>query len=285
MMYVDGKTKVYGILGWPVEHSLSPLLHNRGFRHHRLNSIYVPFPVEKTDRNIKKNLLKIGISGLSVTIPHKKWVAEVADQKDRLTKYCHAANTIINKENRWHAYNTDGKGALMAMESILGDLSQKNFLLIGYGGAATAVAHSLLLEGLPNSLFISGRDVKKKLLFVNSLRKAHPAYQTAIKTVEEKDLNPDEVDIIIHTTSIGMRGGPQGMPLSEKFIQKKHGIFDIVYTPKKTLLLDHARKKGAKIVPGFLMLLEQAYLQFELFTGKKPPQKKMKRELLRYLKN
>ena len=284
-MYIDGKTKVYGILGWPVSHSLSPLLHNTAFRSCcKINSVYLPFPVEKPRNSTKEAFLELGIYGLSVTIPHKKWAAEIAVKKDELSECCGAANTLIRKGEEWHAFNTDGKGALQAMQKKIGNLKGKNFLIIGYGGSAAAIAHSLLMEQVPNCLLITGRNMQKRERFASSLLEKHPASGSAVREGPCKDLNPQEIDVIIQATPLGMQGAPQELPIPENFIQKKHFVFDIVYHPTRTPFLQNARRKGAKIIPGYLMLLYQAVLQFELFTGQKAPSKIMERVLRRALK-
>ena len=284
MIHINGETKVYGILGNPVNHSLSPLMHNAAFAFCKINAVYVPFSVKKPDSSIKHALLQLNLGGLSITIPHKTWAAQIADQKDILTQYCGAANTLVPKGKKWYAFNTDGAGALQALREELRTLRGKSFLLIGYGGSAMAVAHALLLEEKPRLLVITGRNRKKRESFVSYLQEKHPRYASCIYASDYKSLHSEDVDVIIHTTPLGMQGKPQDLPLPENFLQKPHCVFDIVYTPMRTPLLRHAAHKGCRTIPGYLMLLHQAWLQFEIFTGKKAPRGIMERELLRTLK-
>ena len=283
---IKGNTRVYGILGFPLSHSLSPLLHNTGFHFRRVNAVYVPFPIEAPSSYTKEALLGLGVQGLSVTIPHKAWAAKIADQKDTLSMHCQAANTLIAKEGKWHAYNTDGPGALQALQEYIKELKGKSFLMIGYGGSANAIAHSLLLEARPRLLVIAGRNAKKRKDFAACLQSKYPQQSSLIRTTDYKDLAPDEIDIIIHTTPLGMEGTAQdsALPIEENFIQKSHWVFDIVYTPRQTPLLRHAARKGARTIPGYLMLLYQACLQFELFSGQKAPRGTMEKALLSALK-
>ena len=281
-----GDSRLYGILGFPLAHSLSPLLHNTGFRFSKVNAVYVPFPVKNPSLSTKEALLELGVQGLSVTIPHKAWAAEIADEKDSLSEHCEAANTLILREGKCHAYNTDGPGALEALEENIKELKGKSFLLIGYGGSANAIAHSLLLKGLPRLLFITGHNPEKRKAFEKRLQDKYPSYASLIQSLDSKDLPPDEVDVIIHTTPLGMQGGAQEplLPIEGNFIQKSHWVFDIVYTPRRTPLLEHAGSKGARIIEGYRMLLYQACLQFELFCEKKAPRAEMERVLLDALK-
>lgn len=282
---VDGETKIYGIVGNPVSHSLSPLLHNAAFSHLGINSVYIPFHVEKNQVDLLKKMGDLGISGASVTIPHKGRAAKAAEDVDDLTMRCEAANTLLFQDGKVIARNTDGPGALRALKTVVPALRGKRFLILGYGGSATAIAHALMILENPAVVIVSGRNPTKRNRFVESLRKNYESRNTLLRSSDLTDLESEDVDIIIHTTPLGMKGASQELPLPESFIQSYHVVFDIVYTPARTPLLAHAEKKGAKTVQGYLMLLYQAVLQFELFTGQKAPENLMERELLAALRN
>lgn len=283
--YINGSTRVYGIIGSPVGHSLSPLMHNAAFQYLKINAVYVPFDVKKVTRSLGKAISSLGIGGLSVTIPHKTWAASIADNPDPLTQRCGAANTLIPEENgSISAYNTDGPGAIRALKTVENNIRGKRILLIGYGGSATAIAHTLLLEENPASLIIAGRNGKKREAFRDSLKKIYENQHTLIRSTDYSDFHPEEVDIIIHTTPLGMKGKPAELPLPVEFIQKYHTVYDIVYNPARTPLLTEAEKVGARTVRGYLMLLYQAVIQFELFTGQKAPESLMEKELLSALR-
>ena len=283
---IDGESLLFGIIGHPVGHSLSPLIHNAAFRYKKINGVYIPFSIEKANSSLKKTILSIdNLRGLSVTIPHKTWAVKVADRLDPLSECCGAANTLITTpEGELHAFNTDGPGALLALQKNIKTMRGKRFLLIGYGGSAMAIAHALLLEENPSLLYVSGRNKKKLAKFAESIRAAHTDRATAVRTADFSDIKSEDIDIIIHTTPLGMQGKPQELPLPEDFIQKFHVVFDIVYNPARTTLLKHAAARGAKTIPGYLMLLYQATLQFEKFTGQKAPENLMESELLKALR-
>ncbi|MEQ9367138.1 MAG: shikimate dehydrogenase [Leptospirales bacterium] len=298
MIQINGKTRIFGILGHPTGHSLSPLIHNAAFAARKINAVYVPFDVPQTSAALKRGITALYLDGLSVTIPHKAWAAKIADDWDDLTEYCGAANTLIRDPETEYlrAHNTDGAGAVRALKQHCPDLRGRRFLLLGYGGSATAIAHALLLEENPAMLAVAGRNSRKVRGFVDQLKSMHNRRSTMIRAVENeaksgtdaanayKDLAPEDIDVIIHTTPLGMQGAEQALPLPADFIREFHHVFDIVYNPMRTPLLKHAAAAGAKTVPGYLMLLYQAVIQFELFTGEKAPENLMEKELLAALR-
>ena len=284
---INGRTQIFGIIGNPVGHSLSPLIHNAAFQSKKINAAYIPLQVENAGASLKKGLQVLdSLKGFSVTIPHKAWACKNADSRDELTECCGAANTLIKDESgELRAYNTDGPGALEALRRNLGRLNGKRFLLLGYGGSATAIAHALLIDENPAVLMVHGRNSRKLNKFTDELNERHGHRNTLIRAIGFQDLDPSDVDIIIHTTPLGMQGQSQELPLPEEFLRDHHAVFDIVYTPARTPLLEAARRKKARTIPGYLMLLYQAVLQFELFTGDKAPENLMESELLRALRS
>ena len=274
-----------GILGWPVAQSLSPLMHNAAFAARRLNMVYVPFAVEKPGAAFKAALCGMSnLRGLSVTVPHKTWAARAADNLDALSQVSGAANTLIREgDGRLWAHNTDGPGALEALRRH-GEPRGKRYLIIGYGGAAAAIGHALLLEAHPAAVLVQGRNRAKRRRFVDALRGNKGARRALVRGVEWSDVSPDDVDVIIHTTPLGMKGKPKELPLPEEFVKQSHTVFDIVYNPARTPLVELASSRRCKIVPGYLMLLYQAVLQFEKFTGQKAPEGVMEKELLAALR-
>lgn len=285
MLDLNGETKLAGLLGYPVEHSLSPVIHNAGFAARRLNIAYVPFSVEKPGAALKSSLSSIeNLCGVSVTIPHKAWAARAADRQDALSQICGAANTLVREtDGSLSAYNTDGPGALEAL-ARQGNPRGKRYLILGYGGAAAAIAHALLLDGNPAAVMIQGRNKTKRRRFVDALRKNKGARRALVRGVEWNDLLPTDVDVIIHTTPLGMKGKPKELPLPAEFLDRAHTIFDIVYNPARTPLVDAATVRRSTIVPGYQMLLLQATLQFEKFTGQKAPEGAMEKALLAALR-
>lgn len=281
---IDARTRTFGLLGHPVGHSLSPLIHNAAFRRLQENAVYLAFDVPRADAALKKGVLALGLQGLSVTIPHKTWACRAADERDALSECCDAANTLIPRNGALHAYNTDGPGALRALKTALPELRGRRFLLLGYGGSAAAIAHALLLEERPAALAVAGRNAKKRAAFVAALHERHGDRNTLVRGVEFDRFAPEDADVIIHTTPLGMQGQSEELPLPADFVQEYHTVFDIVYNPMQTPLIQLARRRKARVVYGYLMLLYQAVLQFELFTGRDAPENLMERELLAALR-
>lgn len=265
-------------------HSLSPAMHNAAFEQKRFDGVYVPFHTTKSGAFLKQSISALGISGLSVTIPHKTWAARAADVPDALTKLSGAANTLIPREGKLYAYNTDGPGAMKALEEK--KTGGSRYLLIGYGGSATAIAHSILLRNPGAQVIVTGRRIKKAESFAKAAAAGHR--HAGIFAAPFPAIDPEQIDIVIQTTPAGMQdpGGEvlAGMQFDPAWIRRSHTIFDIVYTPMKTPLLSAAEDKGARIVFGYKMLLYQAILQFELFTGMQAPHSLMERVLLDHLK-
>lgn len=284
-MQIDGRTRLFGILGSPVAHSLSPALHNRIFEHHHINAAYVPLPVADLKRNRLDHLFSSNFHGFSVTIPFKNQAARIADKCDLLTQHSGAANTLIPHPGGIEAINTDGPGAIRALRETVKNLEGLTYLILGYGGSAAGLSHALLLEGLPGRLLLSGRNINRARRLAENLKKLHRPDRTLILALPEPKIQPGEVDVIINTTPLGMEGMPQTLPVAGDFIQRKHTVFDIVYKPLRTPLLALASRVGARSIPGYTMLLYQAALQSELFTGKKAPIPLMEKILLKSLKS
>ncbi|MBE7438636.1 MAG: shikimate dehydrogenase [Spirochaetales bacterium] len=283
-MQIDGRTRLYGILGNPVAHSLSPALHNRVFEHHRINAAYVPLPVTDLKRSRLDHLFASNFHGFSVTIPFKSQAARLADTSDALTTLSGAANTLIPQGDKISAINTDGPGGLRALGESLRNPEGLTYLVVGYGGSAAGIAHALLLEKWPGRLLFCGRNLSRARRLAQKLKELHNPERTLIVALPEQKINPAEVDVIINTTPLGMEGMNSALPIAEDFLLKKHTVFDIVYKPLRTPLIAAAGRSGARTVPGYTMLLYQAVLQSELFTGRKAPVSLMEKILLKSLK-
>jgi shikimate dehydrogenase len=303
-MIITGKTSIYGILGNPVSHSLSPILHNFIFQEFKIDAVYVPFHLElihksnKTSHKkweeylIKSLLLNFNVQGLSVTIPYKFAACKIANIKDELSKFTKSSNTLLKIENQIYSYNTDGKGALDALNQKT-EIKNKNILLIGYGGSASAIAGALLLHNIPKNLLLTGRNEEKAKKLVKELNKniKHNSkcfFKSIDSLNDENDLNIFDVDIIINTTPVGMKNYHEDqIPIPEKYILKKHIVMDIIYNPLETRLLQIAKKNKATIIEGYWMFLYQAIYQMELFINTKIDKKlvkKLENLLLKYLK-
>lgn len=268
---ITGKTNVTGIIGNPVEHSLSPLMHNAAFKYLGLDYIYVPFLVaENALEDAIMGSKSLNIKGLNVTIPHKTEVIKHLDSVDKIAELIGAVNTIKFNGNHAKGFNTDGIGAVKAIEEV-STVKNKKIIILGAGGAARAIAFQILLEGA-GSLVIANRTPENALnLQKNIVEKLSFDVKTADfgKKLENELL---DADILINTTPIGMYPHTDDEPIVKSEMMHENLIVnDIVYNPLKTGLLREAEKCGAKTVSGIKMLIYQGVEAFKIWTGIYPP--------------
>lgn len=252
-MKINSQTQLCCIIGNPVEHSLSPAMHNAAYKALGLNFYYQAFRVTDV-KNAIAGIRALGIRGTSVTVPHKITVMQYLDEIDETAKSIGAVNTIVNINGKLTGYNTDYIGAIAALEEKT-KLKDKNVVILGAGGAARAIAFGLQEKNA--KITILNRNYDK----------------TKLPTV----------DILIHATSIGMSPNISESLVPKKYLHKNLCVFDIVYNPKETKLLQDAKKAGCTIIYGYKMLLYQAVAQFQLFTGKNAPVNIMEKVLINNL--
>ncbi|EMJ90809.1 shikimate dehydrogenase [Leptospira alstonii] len=262
--------KTFGIVGFPLSHSLSPLIHNSIYKDRKIDASYLVF--ESTEFNSEKiqELRNSGVLGLSVTIPYKERAFSLADKADETSRIMKASNTLLIGPDSIHAYNTDGEGAYLSiLERSPESLSAGTTLILGSGGSARGIAYNLSVSGKIRNLLVCSRNETTakeicSLVSENSNVKAEHVAQDSIYSRKK------EISLVIHTTPLGMKGQAPGPFLSEDFFNPSMTLFDIVYNPLETPLVKAAQKAGTKIIPGSEMLLYQAMKQFELFTGISP---------------
>lgn len=267
---INTETILYGIIGTPVKHSLSPHLHNALFKKYNVNGVYLAFETNDTHGAI--NAVKtLNIKGMSVTIPNKISILDFVDNIDDSVKIIGASNTIINNNGIITAYNTDVYGVTETFKKNSVDCNDKKIMLIGSGGAARAVISGLLSSYKIKSLKILGIKKDEINTLLSFIKKHSDIWtegliinDTIIKTIAEQS------DIIINSSPIGMHPDIENSPLPSEYIKLEHILFDVIYNPEKTKLLIEAENKGCKICSGIDMFIFQAYKQFELFTGIKP---------------
>jgi shikimate dehydrogenase len=252
--------KICCLIGDPVEHSLSPLIHNTGYQALGMDYVYLPFQA-KDIKGAIEGIKKLGIRGASVTMPHKARAIEYVDEIDRLALETGAVNTIVNNDGVLTGYNTDYQGALQALEEAI-PLEDKRAVLVGSGGAATAIALGLKRRGA--RLVILNRTEEKAKRLAEMLDAEDSG---GLKKLNEVS----SADILINATPVGMWPQTDQSPIPQSLLHNRLVVFDTVYNPKETRLLSEAREKGCTIVYGYKMFLYQAALQFELFTGHEPP--------------
>jgi len=268
---ITGKTSVFGIIGDPVEHSLSPGMHNAAFRSVGLDHIYVPFKVKREELEDAINGARaMGIRGLNVTIPHKTEVIKYLDYLDIAAGLIGAVNTIEFGQNGAVGHNTDGIGAIRAIEDFT-TVKKKKIMVLGAGGAARAISFQLLLSEA-ESLVISNRTIEKAQELKDDLSEKldQEVMITDLGTDLEKELK--DTDILINTTPIGMYPNINHKPLiTSDMMHKDLIVNDIVYNPLKTGLIIEAEKAGAKTISGIKMLMYQGIESFRIWTGIEPP--------------
>lgn len=263
---INADTGLYCIFGRPVKHSLSPAMQNAAFRKTGINAVYTAFEASGIKAAISA-MKTLNIKGASVTIPFKTEAMKYADEIDPLAGEIGALNTLVNKNGKIYAYNTDGSGAAEALVNNDVKIKGSRVLVIGNGGSARAVAFTLLGRGA--KITIAGRDRQRFMPLVRGLEKKGPADSILISTIDLPFMQ--DIDIIINTTPVGMSPDTGSSPLKENLILEKHTVFDIIYAPHNTKLLRISRARGCKTIHGTEMLVYQGAMQFELWTGIKAP--------------
>lgn len=257
--------KLFGVLGDPVSHSLSPVMHNAAFKSLGMDCEYHAFRVCPADLSKALNGAHVlGFGGLNLTIPLKEKAMEIVKPTD-LAKQIGAVNTVDFKEGIV-GYNTDGIGAKMALSSAGIGIKGKNILLLGAGGAARAIAFQLAKEGA--RITIANRTIERAESLVKDVKKIGKAESSDYENM--KDMIQDS-DILINSTSVGMYPKISGTIVTSDMMHKDLTVFDIVYNPQNTLLLKEAKKAGAKTIDGVMMLVFQGAESFRIWTGRNPP--------------
>jgi len=283
---ITGKTIVCGVIGDPVEHTMSPVMHNTAFRQLGLDYAYLAFRVKgEALAAAIKGLKALNIRGLNVTIPHKVTVLPLLDRLDPLAEKIGAVNTIVNDAGVLTGYNTDAAGFLQALREKDTEPRGKQVLLLGAGGAARAIGFILAENGA-------------QLSILNRMQELSWAEDLAIRLSRSYDIKVsfgelnaenlrraiDGTDILVNATSVGMTPGADRTPVSAALLCSKLVVFDIVYNPFETRLIREAKDAGARTIDGLEMLVWQGALAFELWTDKKPPVEVMRQSALRVLR-
>ncbi|MEK7332057.1 MAG: shikimate dehydrogenase [Nitrospirota bacterium] len=267
-MKISGKTKVLGLLGFPVGHSLSPAMHNTAFEKLGLDCCYVTFSVKPEFlRDAVKSIKALNLAGVNVTVPHKERVIPFLDEVDKEASFIGAVNTIVNDNGRLTGYNTDGRGFMRSLSEAKISVNKKNVLVIGAGGASRAIGYYLCRNA--SKLFLYDIDKKKAGKLISDLNKIRGNVSFFSSQLED-------MDIIINATPLGLKKNDP-LPVDVNLLNPKHVVCDLIY--KKTPLLGKASKKGCKTLNGLGMLLWQGVFAFELWTGRRPPVEVMRKSL------
>jgi 3-dehydroquinate dehydratase / shikimate dehydrogenase len=270
---LDRRTRVYGVIGDPVGHSLSPQMQNAAFQARGMNCVYVPFLV----RNLRDFLAAacgLGVAGLSVTIPHKEAILKYLDECDKLSERVGAVNTVVMRRGRMEGYNTDCVGVLKGLETR-GGVREKRVLIVGAGGAARAAAIACVDAGA--EVLICARRAQ---------RARQLARDAGASAIARGDVARQKFDVIVNATPMGMQGSSASVgqsPLEARELNCEL-VFDLVYRPMRTKLLRMAERRGIATLSGVEMFIAQGAAQWEIWTGERAPLRAMRKAVMKVLK-
>jgi len=280
MITINSTTKLTGVFGYPVEHSLSPAMHNAAFSHLKLNYLYLPFLVHPDNlEEAVRSIVALGMEGVNITIPHKQTVIPYLDEISQEAELIEAVNTIKRVDDRLVGYNTDGKGFISSLEEELGVIPKgKSILIVGAGGVARAVAIQSALEGASKVAIANRTEEKAKNLarYIEDNIKGCSTEALSISELKDAILN---ADILINATPVGMISYPVKRLIETEWLNEDLIVCDLVYNPRQTQLLREAKEKGARTLEGLGMLIFQGSLAFKIWTGREAPLSIMRQTL------
>ncbi len=266
---INADTQVFGVIGDPVGHSLSPLIHNRAFEALGINAVYIPFRVPRGELEVfLQQFETIPVHGYSVTIPHKEAAVKLAADHGPAVDAIGAANTLIHTLANWQAFNTDDSAAIESLQANLppgedgkpGSVATRTVLILGAGGVARAIGHGLKREGA--AITIANRTYERAMALAEEL---------GCKAVDWEARHNILCDTVINCTSVGMFPNMDESPVHSSFLKPGLVVFDAIYTPETTLLVREAQERGCHVLTGVDMFVRQAAAQFQLFTGRAAP--------------
>lgn len=247
--------EVYGVIGYPAKHSLSPVIHNLGFNLLGIKGVYGTFEVRPEDLEIAiKGVRALGIKGLSVTAPHKETIMKYLDEVDKVALEIGAVNTIEKVNGALWGYNTDWIGIIKAFEENGVEITNRKVVILGAGGASKAIVYGLIKKN-PRKIEVYNRTFEKALEL---------AKKFSVEPKKWEEIDKASGEIIIQTTSVGHN--IWDTPVSEEIVKRFEVAMDIVYNPLKTKFLDLAEKRGCKIIDGLQMLIYQGIEQLRIWT-------------------
>ena len=269
-------TKTYALIGDPIDHSFSPALHNTAFLFLGLDCTYIAYRIPKGELEYGiESLKKINIAGFNVTIPHKVDMMKFLDDSDTECKLVGATNTIVNENGHLKGYNTDVDGFLDPIKKRNINVKDSDVLLIGAGGAARAIIAGFAKEKV-HRITITNRTRERAEELIRFARDL--GLESDYLDLQSAGEVTDRYKFVVNATSVGLKG--IGCPISTKNITKETIVYDIVYVPVETPLIEQSKNQGATIIYGCEMLLAQATKSFEIWTVKPAPYEAMKVTLL-----
>jgi shikimate dehydrogenase len=282
-MEISGKTKFCCVIGDPVEHSLSPVMHNAAFKELNLDFVYVAFTVRKDElRNAIAGARSLQVHGLNVTMPHKTAIMKHLDEIDPTATSIGAINTVLNADGKLVGYITDGVGAIKALKENSVSPEGKKLLLLGAGGAAKAIAFHVAQE--VEELKILNRTAQKANDLAEALHKKFDkkvSGNTLSSETIKKEL--EDTDILVNATSVGMHPNVNQSLVDSTWLRPDLCVMDIIYNPLETKLTKDAKSVEAKVISGIEMLVYQGAASFEIWTNHPAPVEAMKEAILNKL--
>jgi len=273
---MQGSTKMYCIVGDPIQHSISPGMQNAAFAAAGLNCTYIAFRVPASElKESIESLRSINVSGFNITVPHKVEVIKYLDELDLSAKKAAAVNTVNNIEGIFKGYNTDIEGFIEPLRRRQVDFQGMRVLLLGAGGAARAVVAALAQESGIAKVIIANRDMQRagELAKIGS----NLGLKCERLPLEKAQDVSAECDMIVNATTIGLNN--ESSPVDHEHIKKGSIVYDIIYRPIVTKLIENAKYAQASVVYGYEMLIEQGARAFEIWTGLPAPREAMKKNL------
>ena len=283
-MAFSGKTKVFGVIGDPIEHTLSPVMQNAAFEASNLDCAFLPFRVESQQLGKAMDGMRaLGIEGLNVTMPHKTAILSFLDEVGPTAKILNAVNTVKNENGKLFGFNTDGSGAVAALRENGADPKGKRVMLLGAGGAARAIGFAIAEQA--EELSILNRSIQPAAELANLIHQKFNskvfAYSLSPFTIRRALA---DADLLINATSVGMKPNAAKTLVPAGLLKPDLTVMDIVYDPLETKLAKNAKAAGAKVVSGVEMLIYQGAASFEIWTGKKAPVEVMRKAALNHLR-
>jgi len=281
MVHIDAQTGVCALIGHPVGHSLSPHIHNAAFESLKLPLVYVAHDVQpgQVDKALE-GARALGYRGLSVTIPHKVEAMRCMDEVDETARGIGCINTVVREGNRLLGSNSDGLGALGALRAAGADPEGSRTLILGSGGAARAIAVTLSRAAPPERLAILGVETDElNYLVANVRQQGRSDVHGELLTDQSLAREVAQAEILMHCSPVGMHPHEDASLVPQNLLRDGLVVFDAVYNPRRTRLLQMAAQAGCRTIEGLEMFLGQALVQFELWTGHKAPQEVMRNVL------
>lgn len=285
---ITGKTKILGVIGHPVEHSLSPLMHNAALTQLGLDYVYLPFPVAPENLTTAiAGFASIGVVGFSITIPHKQAILPFLSEISPIAQAIGAVNTVVNKGNKWLGTNTDVEGFIAPLQTTYHqDWSQKKAVILGNGGAARAVVAGCIQLGLAE-IHVVGRNLQKLQVFKQSWQNSPFADKFQVHEWTELPNLLHQANLLVNTTPIGMYPHVEQSPLSSQEMSYLPGdaiAYDLIYIPKPTKFLHLAQKQGIVTIDGLEMLVQQGAAALKIWLQKETvPVTQMRQALQNHL--